>query len=449
MNIYRAIFIVFISLSCVTGNDFETPKEVCNDTLRADKTLHEIFDTATTTVTIYRDDDYIEAYITSSDQGGNFFKLITMQNLEGSLGISVPIDQTDLYTIYNPGRKVYVKLKNSFIEIDNDAVKIGELFIGNFLNESVGRISYPGFEEVVLKSCEEVDENSIVRTISIDEITDANLNTLVEFNNVQFAEDALGSNFYDVDKDDFNATNHFIEDLSGNVLIFRTSAFADFAKQDVPNNSGTIRGVLTKFNGAYQLFARTFNDINLTEERFEVEFKNNIFFSELADPNNNANGRFIEIYNGDDDTINLNGWTIRRYTNDNTTVSSSIDLSGSTILQGQAFVIAVNASEFEAVFGFAPDLVAGSNSPADSNGDDNLELVDSEGNVVDVFGVIGEDGTGTNHEFEDGRALRIPSISHGNITYTFSEWQIWNDSGAAGTTNLPQDAPGTFTPKAR
>lgn len=86
---------------------------------------------------------------------------------------------------------------------------------------------------------------------------------------------------------------------------------------------------------------------------------------------------------------------------------------------------------------------------ADSIGDDNLELVDSEGNVVDFFGIIGEDGSDTNHEFEDGRALRNASIVEGNPGYTFIEWQIWNDPGGAGTTNVPQDATEAFNPGVR
>ncbi len=86
---------------------------------------------------------------------------------------------------------------------------------------------------------------------------------------------------------------------------------------------------------------------------------------------------------------------------------------------------------------------------ADSIGDDNLELVDSEGNVVDFFGIIGEDGSDTNHEFEDGRALRNASIVEGNPGYTFIEWQIWNDTGGAGTTNVPQDATEAFNPGVR
>jgi len=84
-------------------------------------------------------------------------------------------------------------------------------------------------------------------------------------------------------------------------------------------------------------------------------------------------------------------------------------------------VISPNAEEFEVVYGFPPDLEVGGNSPADSNGDDNLELVDPFGKRVDVFGVIGEDGSGTNHEFRNGRALRNSTVNEGNPVYTFSE----------------------------
>ena len=58
---------------------------------------------------------------------------------------------------------------------------------------------------------------------------------------------------------------------------------------------------------------------------------------------------------------------------------------------------------------------------------------------------MGEDGSGTNHEFEDGRAFRNLAIANANPNYTFSEWIIYNDSGDAGTINQPQIAPQDFT----
>jgi hypothetical protein len=137
---------------------------------------------------------------------------------------------------------------------------------------------------------------------------------------------------------------------------------------------------------------------------------------------------------------------LKRYTNGNTEVSAMIDLTGLTIGPAATLVISPNANAFETVFGFLPDMAVGTNTAADSNGDDNLELVDPFGNTIDLFGVIGEDGSGTDHEFEDGRAIRKPEIQKANPEFNLAEWTIYNDTGAAGTINSPQNAPEDFTP---
>jgi len=93
-----------------------------------------------------------------------------------------------------------------------------------------------------------------------------------------------------------------------------------------------------------------------------------------------------------------------------------------------------------------PDAVGSSSSAANSNGDDTMLLINPAGQVIDIFGVIGEDGTGTNHEFEDGRALRNSSVNKGNPIFDFSEWAVSNDSGDAGTIKAPKIAPDDFTP---
>ena len=165
-----AVFGVFSS--CVKNDDFEIPEENCSDDIIANKTIREIFDAATGIASKYTEDDFIEGYVISSDQKGNFFKTISIQALDGSLGFNIPIDQTDVYTIYNPGRKVYIKLKGAYFEIDNDALQIGDLYIDNFNNQTVGRISYPAFEEVIKKSCQSVNENDLVNNISINDISE-------------------------------------------------------------------------------------------------------------------------------------------------------------------------------------------------------------------------------------------------------------------------------------
>lgn len=105
--------------------------------------------------------------------------------------------------------------------------------------------------------------------------------------------------------------------------------------------------------------------------------------------------------------------------------------------------------EFEKVYGFVPDQDGKGKGSVDSNGDDQIVLEASDGTSVDIFGVIGEDGSGTNHEFEDGRANRKITIIKGNTSYSFSEWDIWNDTGGEGTVNQPQNAPDDFSPGKR
>lgn len=145
-----------------------------------------------------------------------------------------------------------------------------------------------------------------------------------------------------------------------------------------------------------------------------------VFISEVADPANDYTGRFVELFNHGTTDIDLStGWKINYYSNANTS-PTVVNLTG-TIKADSTFVIANNATNFETLFGFAPDMA---NSTINSNGDDNMELEDPNGNIIDVFGVPGEDGTGTDHEFADGKAVRKATVTTGNSTYDASEWTI-------------------------
>ena len=157
-----------------------------------------------------------------------------------------------------------------------------------------------------------------------------------------------------------------------------------------------------------------------------------IFITELADPNDNAAARYVEIYNGGTSAVDLTGWTLRRYTNGNAepqTTGEDLSSIGS-LAPGAIAIIAASGTAFEAAFGMTADISAGTGGPADSNGDDQIYITDASDTIVDFFGVPGEDGTGTDHEFEDGRAERKASVTQGTATWDVNEWNIDNDGGA-------------------
>ncbi len=164
-----------------------------------------------------------------------------------------------------------------------------------------------------------------------------------------------------------------------------------------------------------------------------------IIITEIADPNDNASARFVELYNLGSTSVDFStGWKINRYTNDTPTPQTAEALTG-TIEPGGFYIISNGASGFNSAYGFDPDQDIGSGDAADSNGDDQIFILNPSDEIVDFFGVPGEDGTGTCHEFEDGRAERKASVTQGVSTFDESEWNIWADSGVSGCTSHTND----------
>lgn len=434
---------------CVDGREFDELDSSCTTDLAANITFAELDSLVQDDVIQIQDDLIMEGYVISSDRAGNFFGVLYLQDVlsHPKLGLQLEMDLRESHLLFPVGSKVMVKLKDLYLGKKGSNLRIGSVF-SSFGNLSIGRLPSGKVFEHLFVACDGAgNPDPVLATIS--EIDSLPSNILVQLQNVEFAEEILQETYAIVQEE----TERILLDCEENEIALINSGYADFQAEPLPEANGTLTAILTKDGKTPQLIIRSLEDVNFVNERCPeiiTEFTSNqIYISELADPDNNAGARFVELYNSASEPLDLNLWTLRRYTNDNTEISSTIDLSGLMIDPGSTLVISPNAAEFELVYGFAADLGVSTNSPADSNGDDNLELVDPFGTVIDVFGAIGEDGSGTNHEFEDGRAVRNPDILEGNSVYTFGEWTIFNDSGDAGTTDLPQNAPEDFSPGVR
>lgn len=273
--------IIATLVSCVNGDDYNTPdlSGECID-IAATKSVDDIAALANSTAQQYTDADYIEAYVTSSDEGGNFYKSISLVSVDGTKGFTMPIDAYNLYTKYEPGRKVTVNMKDRYFHFNSQiaSLEIGSLYNNNtpdnLTDDVVGRISGVEYEQAVLRSCTKVNEDDIVKHLTITQAKNNQyINMLIEFDAVQFTDASIGKTYFDESLNNFGgATNHEITDEFGNKIIVRVSEYANFAANEVPSLNGKIRGVLTKYNSDYQFMVRTLNDIKLDQPRLAIDF---------------------------------------------------------------------------------------------------------------------------------------------------------------------------------
>ena len=264
-------FVVFTSVfmtGCVNETDFKAPEgTITTYQMTANKTVQSVVTAATSAPTLYTSDDIIEAYVTSTDETGTFYNTISLQdiatNASQPIGFSISANFTSFNKGFTPGRKIYIKLKGLYLAKVDGSLKIGSLY-----NGEIGRISENEWQNYLFPSATIVPEGNMVRTLSLaTAAVDNNLNTLIEIDNVQFADGSLARSYYDIDSGG-SATNHNIIDVSGGTTrYFRVSQYALFAQQSVPSGRGKIRGIMTKYGSDYQFIVRTETDVKLTNPR--------------------------------------------------------------------------------------------------------------------------------------------------------------------------------------
>ncbi len=268
-NIFKLFLLTILISSCVNDKKYtDSNTNIQTYDLTANKTVSS-FTTAITTSspTLYVNDDIIEAYVTSSDETGNFFNTICFQTIptDGSnpIGFSVSVDLKSFAQGFVPGRKVYIKLKGLYTALIDGSVKIGALYEGG-----LGRISIFDWNKYLFPSAIVVPEEAMIRTLTLSQAAaNGNLNTLIDLSNVQFADGSLARTLFDVDSGG-RATNHNIVDVNGGTTRFlRVSQFSLFRAENIPAGRGKIRGIMSKFGTDFQFLIRYTNDLRLNAPR--------------------------------------------------------------------------------------------------------------------------------------------------------------------------------------
>lgn len=272
-SVLLLLLAMVVFTGCVQDDDFSTPDLTITEPV-LDGDVVSISSVATQVqqaggLLLFEFDgpsDYMEGYVISTDEGGNFFEEIIIQdNLENpTTGIKILLDVNPLFTRYEVGRKIYVKLEGLSAGISSGVLTLGVI-------ESINNAEkIPAFleEETILRSAE--SGTLVPLPISFNEFSDDKTNLFVRLDDVQFnRSDVLGDNpltFAGEASDDFDGERVLESCASSATTTFSTSTFADFKGLDLPAGRGSINAILTK-----DFFGEVFNVVVNSPEDIDFD----------------------------------------------------------------------------------------------------------------------------------------------------------------------------------
>jgi hypothetical protein len=249
-----SVFLTFLFAGCVK-EEFDTVPDYVVD-YEANTTIEELKALYNGAALMIDTNLIIKGIVTADDSTGNFYKEIYIQDETGA--INVRLDQSDLYTKFPIGRLVYIKCQDLYIGPYQGTMQIGwgtalDRIPSKYMNDNnVPDISVGG---VPIEP----------KLVTLGAISDDDLGKLIKLENVQFIQADLIKTFA-------NGTAHIdqnttIEDCDGNTILVRTSGYATFANDTVPQGNGSAIAILSKYNSDYQLKIRSTKELDMNGTR--------------------------------------------------------------------------------------------------------------------------------------------------------------------------------------
>ena len=268
----RTLFAILVCMALAGCNRWEEPEFVvpvydgpaANKTIADIKAKHPSLGTGTQDSICRYDEQFIvKAVVVSSDEGGNCYKYLTIQDETG--GIEIAIDRSSLYNDYPVGQTVYLNCAGLIVGDYHNKYQIGWVYEG-----SVGRIAPAVLDRYLSKDGLPDLTNPLVahpiEITSANDLTAENVNCLVKIDGCKFspADDGLP-----LANNDF--TTDRVVTFNGASVTVRTSNYAYFRNTIIDaSKEYCLYGILSVYNSNYQLTLRTKSDIQPASSSQEV-----------------------------------------------------------------------------------------------------------------------------------------------------------------------------------
>jgi hypothetical protein len=199
-------------------------------------------------LTVIETDVIVQGIVVGNDVQGNFFRSLIIQ--DSTAGIEVLINLTDAFNLFPLGREVAIDCKGLVLGEFNGIVQLGGYIIQEGGGEELGDII--DYNSRIYRGMLVGEPEPAVRTINSLGVND--ISTLVQLQDVEFASFELGLTY--ADAFGRSTLNRTLQDCDGNEIVVRTSGFADFAIDTLPDGNGTLTAIFNVFGDTKQLFIR-------------------------------------------------------------------------------------------------------------------------------------------------------------------------------------------------
>lgn len=342
------------------------------------------------------------AVVTMDEQSGNIYKEAYIQDETGAINLRL-LSSGGLYQ----GDSIRVYLKGTVLSTYNQMMQLDSVDVDNN----------------IIKQATKKDRQPDVYT-DISQVTTGHQAKLIKIENVQFVASELGNTY--ADGINLMSQSRTLEDSLGNTIIVRTSGYANFANETLPQGSGTIIAIVSQFNSTLQLLIRNPS---------EVVFNNPRFGTTPPPPGNSLTKNF------QDQSITSGGWTTQLVTGTYNWTTSDQGSTGNFYAMMSNYTGSANVASEAWLISPAIDLSASTNSTLDFR-----NAYKYTGDPIVVYASTNYDGVSApssatwtqlgvnlstgNFSWENGGPVSLNSYIGSNAVYIAFKYTGTNSSGS-------------------
>ncbi|MEY4903522.1 MAG: hypothetical protein RLZZ292_1337 [Bacteroidota bacterium] len=199
----------------------------------------------------------IVATVVGNDETGNIYKGLVVQ--DATAGIDLRIDGISLFNDFEIGREVAINTINLVLGDYN-----GQMQIGAGVDNSTATPKFLGipFTSITNSVTKGINVKALTpKKTTMSALTDADVSTLIQLDNVEFATADAGQTYADGVSNPKVTINRKLVDCNGGNAVVRSSGYATFAGELTPKGNGTFVGIYSIFKTTKQLLVRETSEL--------------------------------------------------------------------------------------------------------------------------------------------------------------------------------------------